>query len=170
MDANSREYQKISKEEIQSFQLLKNKRNQIIQNRHRNLANILKEQFPNNIIFAGDNMKFLAVMEQIELQSGQTTIIYYNNLVVNATFSELIDLADLNDGHIFGSNIGISAFSDSLQLDFTGLTSYKWSDEGVILYKENENVYIRDAKGFTTEMLKYVEGILLNTIVNNQFY
>lgn len=168
VNANTKEISTIPKGEIQEFQRLKNRRNEIIYNRHLKQVELLKELFPNKTFFANGNMKVVAMVDHVDLQSGDTAIIYYNNLVVNASLSDLVDLADLvEEGSVFGFNIGISQFNIA-QLDYLHLAQYKWTDEGVILYKENSDVYIRDARGFTTDLLMDASNTL--THYNQQVY
>lgn len=156
VDTNSKEISTIPKEDIKDFQKLKKRRNEIIHNRHIKQVELLKSIFPEKSFFATGNMPVVAMIDQVDLQTGNTSIIYYNDLVVNGSLNYLPYLEE--DCNIL--NFRMSTIT-KMRFDYIELPQYKSNDEGVILYKDNDDVLIRDASGFTIDLLVKVNKTLI---------
>lgn len=161
-----------SDEEIEAFQRLKDRRNEIIRNRQKEELNHLKKAFyenkgpfyENRGFIANHLMQGVGMVEEVILQAGsatRATIIYYQDIVINATFEEFRDF--VAEPHLEPGEgvVEFEPFMESLRPHSLALSEKEWNSNGVIMYldffKSHKGAVIRDAKGFTPKLLVKIE-------------
>ncbi|MGG0741303.1 helix-turn-helix domain-containing protein [Niallia taxi] len=152
-------------EEVETFQRLKDRRNEIMRNRQKEQFKYLKSTFnerkgpfhENRGFIANHLMPLVGMVEEVKLKECSATIIYFDTFVINATFEEFVDYAELY-GIPSRGGVEFLPFMEGLCLHTFPLSKKDWNSTGVVLYQDSFPTYqrttvIRDAKGFTPELL-----------------
>ncbi|MFP7486357.1 helix-turn-helix transcriptional regulator [Priestia filamentosa] len=153
-------------EELELFRRLKQERNSLVKEVHLKQIEYLQPLFPDKKFIASAQTSYVAILDEMFTNTGEDiAVIYYKNVLINATFTELKDVTLMNDDMHYSNNIArhtyvIPFLRDHTSIDTIPFDKIRLNDDGIIMYRDDDLVFIKDAKGTVPDKLLEAQNLL----------